>query len=588
MAPAPSGTGGEGGGGSSDGNPSYLSGTYQEDDTGQPLRIFGGIDTVVLGEDVSWDLAFEGGNLRDGATPAFFFRDPSLPETLHNPFPKLSDGRYVNQKTFFIPRSKINAQALTGGTFTLELSRPELPLLGPLKDDGTVDVDHLTTPSEVYFRVLAVTDTVTESNFRDVKWKLQPRRSPGGEMVALQNPFTAETKGVPSETVKVTLPDQGTDNFTLALQTALAVAILSRSDLVPADPVTTGKPTPTPPDPALRPERVYTATGLESSIRDLLPGVLPNPQRYFERRGSSPDSFTRDLYQKVVSLADEITAAQGNLPPALLATYEARFNTLLSWRWSDSEVEGVSGNGAVSQTILESLNLSQVDPGETVLARNLYSLPGYWQNQGDQTPSSILVQAQQALPQSTFGPSDVLASAPMIYDSIHKNAWYVREVIPDEIYSLAQEILGLTSASTLTTGGWTTWRPFTSTSPLGANSEILGTLESFLRAGSAGTDSVANALDNSISFLEQRVKEIQEVLRKIDTFLDLPFQIAIPDLLVLPLLVNGTEGVLSGLAQAENKPTDGPGAYSAGLVFLGGGLPSLLVDLLLLLIGQGE
>lgn len=587
LAPNPSSTGGASGSGSTEGHQAYATGTYQEGDTGHPLQIFGGLDTISLSESISWDNSFNGSTIVPGATPLFFFRDPNIPETLHNPFPKTSTGAYVNQRTFFVPKSKINLQALVGGTFTLELAKQDLPLYGPLKSDGTIDLDNLTEPTEVYVRVVAVTDVVTSENYKEVKWNPLPRRSPTDEQVQLSSPFGFETKGVPSDIVKVTFPSRETDTFTLALQTALAIALLSRSDLVPPDAVTNGATAPTPEEQALSTDLIYLPTGLENAIRDLVPVVIPNPQRYFQARGSSPDSFTRDLYSKIVSLADQITASQGNIPQQVLAARLDRFNRLINWRWNDSTIQGAAGNSSIAQTVLESINISQVDPHTTVLARNVYSLPGYWENQGSSTTLDLLFQARDDFRESSFGEVG-FDSSPMVYDRNRRRTWYARHLIPTEIYNLASEVLALTSARTQATGGWVAWRPFMGVSPLAANGRILQTVEGFLQASSAGVASAENAILNTISFLEQRVKEVQELIKKLDAYLELPTQVSIPDLVALPILANGTDGVTQAFLGAENKPTDGPGAYAGGLVLMGGGLPSILTDLILMILSQSQ
>lgn len=584
ISPTASTTGGVGGGGSSDGHQSYETGTYKEGTTGQTLRVMGGADSIHLDPGVVWDSCFDGTEIRTGARPAFFFRDPSVPETLHNPFPKEGDV-YFNQKTFFVSREAINLQALVGGTYTLEITQNDLPLYAPIKEDGTVDTHNAVAPREVYVRVTAVNDTVTESNFRSLQWDLKPRTSADREQVGLVSPFTLDAKGTPSEIVKVTFPSTETNLYTTALQTALGIVLLSRSDVQPADPVTHGPPPEDEPTVGT-PLYVYEPTGLEGPGRDLIPLVESNPQRFFGLRGNSPDSFTRDLYAKVVSLADQILAGQGNLPPALLRARADSFNRLINWRWSDTTVEGASGNSSISQTILESMCISRVDANTTVLCRNIYGLPGYWRDMGIAVPLSMELQARDDFARSSFGDvPDGFSSAPMVCDISAKKAWYVRDLIPPEIYTLAAEVLGITT-SRVRPGGWMAWRPLVGVGPLAANGRVLGMVEGFLGSLAAGTESVESGILRTISFLEQRVAEVQETLGKIREYLDLPFQISIPDAVVLPVLATGTDGVVSALVASESKPADGPQAYSAGMVILGGGLPSILIDLLLLLLGS--
>lgn len=586
ISPTASSTGGAGGGGSTEGHQSYETGTYKEGTTGQILRIMGGHDSISLDPGVIWDSCFNGSEIREGARPAFFFRDPSVPETLHNPFPKEGD-IYFNQRTFFVPKEAINLQTLVGGTYTLELAQNDLPLYAPILEDGTVDTHNAVAPREVYVRVTSVNDTVTADNFKTLQWDLKPRNSAEREQVGLVSPFTLDAKGTPSGILKVVFPSQETNLYTTALQTALGIVLLSRSDIQPADPVSHGPPPEAEPVVGT-PLYVYEPTGLEGPGKDLIPLVETNPQRFFGLRGSSPDSFTRDFYAKVVSLADQIMAVQGNLPPALLRARTESFNRLINWRWSDTTVEGASGNPGLNQTILESMCISRVDANTTVLCRNIYGIPGYWRDMGIAVPLAMELQARDDFARSSFGDvPDGFSSAPMVCDIRTKRAWYVRDVIPPDIYNLAAEVLSLTT-SRVRPGGWMAWRPLVGVGPLAANGRVLEMVNGFLGSLSAGTESVESGILRTISFLEQRVAEIQEVLGKIRGYLDLPFQISIPDAVILPVLATGTDGVISALTASENKPADGPQAYSAGLVLLGGGLPSILVDLLLLLLSGSD
>ncbi len=582
MAPTASTTGGSGGGGSEDGHQSYETGTYKEGTTGQPLRIMGGADSARLDSGVQWDACFDGTTIRTGARPAYFFRDPSVPETLHNPFPKVGD-TYYNQKTFFVSRESINLQALVGGTYTLELRRDDLPLYAPIKEDGTVDTRNAVAPSEVYVRVTAVTDTVTAANFRSLQWDIKPRTNAEREQVGLVTPFTLDVKGTPSGIVRVAFPSEETSVYARALQSALAILLLSRSDIQPADPVTHGPPPEEEPIVGT-PLYVYEPKGLEGPGKDLIPLVETNPQRFFGQRGSSPDSFTRDLYTKVVSLADQVMLAQGNLPPALLRNRADAFNRLVNWRWSESSVTGVSGNSALNQTILESLCISRIDANETVLCRNIYGIQGFWRDLGVAVPLAMELQARDDFASGTFGDvPDGFSSAPMVCDISRRKAWYVRDIIPPDIYALAAEVLAITT-SRVGVGGWMAWRPLVGVGPLAANGRVLQMVEGFLGSLSAGTESVESGILRTISFLEQRVAEVQNILERIREYLDIPFQISIPDAVILPVLATGTDGVIEALVASESKPADGPKAYSAGMVLLGGGLPTILVDLLLLLL----
>ena len=131
------------------------------------------------------------------------------------------------------------------------------------------------------------------------------------------------------------------------------------------------------------------------------------------------------------------------------------------------------------------------------------------------------------------------------------------------------------------------WRPFAGTSPLATGPRTIQQIIGTMNAAVASIHGAEVAINQIITFLEQRINEIQELIKKIDSYLQLPFQVSFPDLLALPLVVDSTDEIISGLSSAGNKPTDGAGAYAAGTVLVAGGMPSPLFDLILLLIQTG-
>jgi hypothetical protein len=217
--------------------------------------------------------------------------------------------------------------------------------------------------------------------------------------------------------------------------------------------------------------------------------------------------------------------------------------------------------------------------------RNVYSLPGYWALQGARTPTTVLASIDTHARAAHYT-EELRECAPVLY--VSPTQWaYVREVIPARIYALSREVLSLAAGSAVASS-WTTWRPLAGTGTLSVSSRYFQILEGFLRAAAASTAAAEEALRAAIHFLEQRIQELQELLRRLEGVLEVPFDLSVPDMVALPLVVQGTEGVVAGLLGASNKPSDGPDAYAGGLVLVAGGLPSLLLDLLLLLLGGGE
>ena len=99
-------------------------------------------------------------------------------------------------------------------------------------------------------------------------------------------------------------------------------------------------------------------------------------------------------------------------------------------------------------------------------------------------------------------------------------------------------------------------------------------VEGFLNTALAGLQDVADGILRVIAFLEQRVREIQELIKRIETYLDIPFQISFPSAKVLLLITNGTAGVITGLTGATDKPTSAS-KVSAKALYVVGACPVL-------------
>lgn len=596
VAPTPSstGTGGE----SSTAAPAataYTTGLYYEGDTGTPLRIWGGADAYEPGPEVDWTGAWDGETLRRGATPVYFYRDAGAPEVIAEPYGVDRErGIYYNARRFFVGRGSIADQALRGGRYTFELRREALPLYAPITPEGRLDRAAARAPEVVYVRVTAVSGRVTDSNHPQLKVTVAPRRSPAEERSGWTEPFAADDLGPPSEPVTVTLPAPEDDLYGRALQVAVAVALLSRSDLTPRNAAAAGR-APTADEEAE--EDGFRPTGLELYGAGLAAEALPGrPQDYWAARDTGPDAWGRDFYGRVVAAADALMRARGSVPREVTAAARPAAERLLAWTWAEGLPAGAPRGEAArtGQTILDSLTAPRREPGTGggALARNPFSLAPWWDSGGARTPASLIDAALEAFPRAGYGPRAYWAYQPVVYaGGATPRVYYVRSLIPDSVYGDARAILAIAGAAGVRTDGWVAWRPFASTSPWGGAARALAQVGAFMGAVTAGLGTVSDAVDSVIQFLEGRVNELQETLRRLDTYLALPLTVALPDGVVLPLVVNGTAGVVAGLTAAGNKPSDGPTAYAGGLVIIAGGLPSLLTDLILYLVagsGGGE
>jgi hypothetical protein len=598
LAPVPSSTGGVAGvpsEGSTTTPATYATGMYKEADTGRPLQVFGGLDSVSLSDGVQWSSAFDSNvALIPGARPAFFLTDLSSTQLIQTnvlqPPPGAPEGRYYNQRTLYVPHSSVLAQSLVGGTYSFELSSADFPWQTPISADGVPDFEGATQATSVYVRVLSCSDKVSAMN--SFRWNVVPFTTPESAMILPWNDLGVADRSQSSQIIPVTFPTAEADAYLGALQTALTVMLLSRSDLVL-------------PSAALNPELAlevtgqtsYTPTGLETFAQNLLPVLGVDPQDYFSS-AATPQAFGLDLRAKVGVLTDLIIERQGNLPQNTLQALANTFTRLTEWEWADSTVAGASGNTNLGVTILSSLLATGPDDDTDMgmyVAKNAASLFGY-----PTAPGASLAKVRSSgvlntYDQAGFGSGiptmpDATEAAPFLVDlgvpgrNTPIRAWYARDLIPAEIYTAAQQVLSLAVGESTAAGGWISVRPFQSVGNLAGIQNVSAIIQNYLEAIAAGIQGGADLILNFISMLEQRVNEIQELIRRIDTYLTIPLSIEIPDAVGLALVANGMDGVVSGLVSATNKPTDGPGAYAGGLVVLGGGLPALITDLMLLLI----
>lgn len=581
IAPATSGTGGPNGTGS-DGAQSYVTGQYQTADTGRPLVIFGGEDSIKLSSDLLWPSGFTtGSTLPPGSHPAFFFRDASNPEVIRKAFGKQGD-RYYNQRSFFVGGDSTLVQLVSGGNYSIKLNLEDLPLYCPIVN-GEIDTANAVRPTAVYVRITPVTNSVTATNFNEdgSKWTPRARTSDDSTLTHIGGNGTGTPGdadfGTPSSVVEVAVPSVEQDLFGRAMQTAIAMVVLSRSDLVLPDPTTANE--------APTPDASYTPHGLEGVAVEVFRGMgIANPEEYFSTHGLSPQSFIQDLYPRIVEQADRYLATQGTLPRTVLTSLQDTLQQLVTWKWSDSTVAGASGNTALRMTILESLG--QTDVSRMILARNRSSTRDYWSTT---TPGTVLAPLGSKWRAGTFGVQyngTSRDSAVVVGPSNNAQPeyWYARDLIPQDMYDKASQVLAITSDQSslqrTTNGSWKTVRVFSARAPTGTMLGVLTKVEGFMNTALTGLQNVADGISRVIVFLEQRIREIQELLKRIETYLDIPFQISFPSAKVLLLITNGTAGVITGLTGASGKPTEGRSGYAGGGVIVAGSAPSILVELL--------
>jgi hypothetical protein len=112
--------------------------------------------------------------------------------------------------------------------------------------------------------------------------------------------------------------------------------------------------------------------------------------------------------------------------------------------------------------------------------------------------------------------------------------------------------------------------------------EFLGSIVNWVEGVAKAADSAADTLVAYIETLEERLGDLQQFLRRINSLISLSFSfgLTIPNINGLLLLSDGTDNLLADFIAAENKPDDPPDNYGAGIALVVPAAPALLVDLI--------
>jgi hypothetical protein len=74
----------------------------------------------------------------------------------------------------------------------------------------------------------------------------------------------------------------------------------------------------------------------------------------------------------------------------------------------------------------------------------------------------------------------------------------------------------------------------------------------------------------AIQAIRARLNQLQALLETIRALLRSLSAFTISPMSALVTVGNGTDGVLANLVNSQNKPSDGPDSYGAGMVFVAG------------------
>jgi hypothetical protein len=598
--------------------------------TGAPLRLWGGVSDLGASPDPKDFSGVE--NFDNPQAPGLVLqRDQNTP--LIRPSTLIEGGVPLIGNTFFA-RAPAIARVGAGTKYSATFRRSDLPRHASFRAglDGFAEVEGVEDPNVWFFRVRSLGEDAAAAF--DNGGQLQAPRSlfntpnrlyffsPEGVTQAQQGVLLPDcsgefgnTGGIPgfssfssaSGPGRANLPSAAQTQYILAVQAAVALAILCRADLTEAG--------------AEFEYNTHAAGqglfGVEGGARPLMAWLGIGPSWY---RGKDPGTFRRKLRNAMFQLATYLQQ-RGAPPEALAQTIAQRAEILVgsrAFRWSDFREE------LPQQTILQSIGCVPSlggDGPESGLGGNPYcrTLPKALLVEYYYDPPSPQVEELEGgeVEFDTLFPGDYLDRAPafayspdyslesglwvegegsadmspIVYnDAGRRTVHYVRNVAltyrGGELLRAAAEVLQVAGALTSRPTGDTQWIAVRlmpqAFAPL---DEMLSKLDRFLQGVNEGLQGIVERISEYIELTQARILQLQALLDKIRALTRALTFFTIPSVSALVVVESGVDGVASAFASAENKPNDSPLAYGAGAALIAGGIPSVLLELLVQILG---
>jgi len=580
-------------------------GLMRDPKSGLPFRLYGGSYMVDVGD--MKDLTFTDGTSADKRIYAYKSAADDVPIPLDVLVTNDDPPKFLLQRTFFVsPTDGILNVAGPGQGFAATIRAEDMPYKADFEIDGDGKVvpvaDSIKLADVVHVRISAVTEEVANAvsyegqssgavqgpltgnlNFWSATGDtLQAQIQAKGYATFSTGTFAPGDKTEASSPLVLTFPGAQTNAYIEALTVALAVLALSRSDLSATDDNST-----------FYSGVAYTPTGLENIGSILMPKLIGNYVRDYYRKDYYPtETFRKNLLRKCRALANDLYSKSGSLGD-LESTVVSLAAPMTSFKWSDAD-------GALpDMTILESLESNHKSQG-LGLNPNSIGASGEWlatvllhRTYFAREPGFLEIPwpLSNREPYFDMGRGSVDYS-PVIYAAGRDTVAFCRNALfTNGVYSAAASVLNIAAApSTLPVkpgeGGWIAIRLFPQGLwPLEA---VLQQIIAFVQSIGEGLSAVTDIILAYIEFLEGRILELQALVVRLNGLLEFLQGFNLPPVSALVVAGSGTYGVLQGLVNAGDKPQDSVASYGAGLVFLAGGLPMILIELLQAIFGGGS
>ena len=384
----------------------------------------------------------------------------------------------------------------------------------------------------------------------------------------------------PSSPAQVAFPSASMKDYITAVQSAVIVAILCRIDLAEQPTKDDGS--------------TYWAfntylkgrpTGLEGS-RALFPRFGVNPQKFYSMNDAV--SFRR----KLLVVARRVSQILLNTTPSnelMDLVYESA-EKLVEFRWNKINTL------YPRQTILESLSSNDPNSGIAANPAGCGIRSGGLLLQGPPRDGvySTKPGASEFLWMHGQGSGDW---SPVVYSKTGPSNFsgvdFVRKSLLDydegSVLLASKAVLQIAGARLSRPEGdsqWITKRFFEEA--LAPLDEILVNIERVLLGILDGLQGLIDKIIAYIEAIQARIFQLQALIEKIRALLNSLKFFDLPSFSGLLLVENGTTGIINGFVASEDKPEDSNLTYGAGALFIFGGLPSLLLETLVLALSGGE
>ena len=591
--------------------PGKIKSGFMIDQNDEAAILTGGADQLALVGNINFNDTIDSqGKFKSDATRVYTAK--SIADQAPIDLSQLKDGdKYYIQRSFYVPASA--SMFYPGRGYGTTLLFKDLPLDADweLTSNGKVKRGKDAQPQSYYVRVRAVTKSIDDLPNR--RWFID------GDALHQPQPTTRIINAVqsdvgdPSFPYEASFPGEATQDYLTCVQAALVLLILARADLdvllgkdetllsyPPTDGMVDDDDTPISDNWNNFVPKARRRTTLEVKGLRLMPRLTGKRKtsKFYDRTRVDPARFRRKLFNAAVNMANELLETN-NPPLSLQKAVVTRCEPLLNFTWGDALVDlpslGSFGEDSdlnpATQTILQSLLSDNPSIG---IGLNTWSMGLDDDKQAAKVRRDALNDASQLIPSPHFFSNSLgsrvrpsIDQAPVYYVRLSSRpldliyCQYVRNLIPDEVYVAAQFALQVAAGpfGKPPEQGWIAFRLFPQGIP--DIDRFFDQLLALLASIQAALQGLADLINKYIEMLQSRIIELQQFLNRINAIIQqlLNLFISLPPTSGLVVVAAGTDGVLSALTLADNKPFDPPETYGGGVVLLAGGLPTIALEL---------